>query len=408
MVNERIWQYERLGNFISIVKGKKPKTMYAKPVNGALPYVLASSFESGQYDQFTDDKSCKLCDVNDVLVLWDGSKAGRVAHGLEGYIGSTIAALKIADKTILSDRFLYYVLTNHNQLISGNTAGTGIPHVQRDVVEGIPIPMIPISEQRKIAAILTSVDDAIHATQSIIDQIEVVKHGLMQRLLMTGIGHTSFKETEIGEIPTRWDLVELSQITTKVTDGTHQSPKFINEGVPFMLVSNISSGRINWDTDKYISEETYNVLTKYVKPEKGDILYSAVGATYGVAVVIDCDKRFSFQRHIAHIKPIRKRIDSQFLMCVLNSPIGKNQADRAAVGNAQQTVTLGSLSKFVIPLPSLAEQRDISNILASMDKSIEKNVRYRNGLSVLKKGLMQVLLMGKVRVNVDKLSEVSV
>jgi len=145
----------------------------------------------------------------------------------------------------------------------------------------------------------------------------------------------------------------------RVTDGTHQPPKFTDEGIPFFLVKTISSGRVDWSHTKYVSQQTYGELTKRIRPKRGDILYTAVGATYGVALLVDFDDPFVFQRHIAHIIPNPTVFDSGYLSLFLNSPHGKRQSDKAAIGSAQPTVTLTSLSQFQVPCPVLEQQKDL-------------------------------------------------
>ncbi|MED1085499.1 restriction endonuclease subunit S [Bacillus mycoides] len=296
-------------------------------------------------------------------------------------------------QTILSDKFVEYT--------KSKMTGSNYPAINAGDVKDYRIYLPPLQEQKKIAEILSSVDEAIERTEEIIEQTEKIKKGLMQQLLTKGIGHTKFKKTVLGMTPEGWEVAALKSIARKVTDGTHQSPKFTEEGIPFLLVSNIVKGFINWETEKFISNETYLELTKNRQVEKGDILYSAVGS-YGVAVVVDIERGFSFQRHIAWVKPLVEKVDSHYLAYVLNSGIGKKQADSVAVGNAQKTITLDSLSKFLIPLPSLTEQKEIVDVLWSFDKKLRIENRKLLSLKMIKQGLMQSLLTGKVRVKVDK------
>lgn len=361
---------------------------------------------------FFDTMKKGILSNGDVLINKDGANTGKVGlydgrHFQNACINEHLFLLRAKANELTQEFMYYFMLSNKGQrMIKQCITGSAQPGLNTNFVQKFFISYpVDLLEQRKIADILTSVDHAIEKTEAIIQQTEVVKQGLMQKLLTKGIEHTKFKQTVIGEIPVGWELVKLSEVTTRITDGTHQSPEFIKQGIPFLLVSNIVSGKIDWDTEKYISEETYNTLTKNVKPERGDVLYSAVGS-YGVAVLNETDQPFSFQRHIAHIKPIHEQLVPKFLVYVLNSPIGKKQADRVAVGNAQKTVTLGSLSQFVLPLPTLSEQEKISKLLSSIDDSIQKNIEYRNELLTIKIALSQVLLTGIVRVNVNESSEV--
>lgn len=110
------------------------------------------------------------------------------------------------------------------------------------------------------------------------------------------------------------------------------------------------------NTSKFISEETYTELTKRCPIERDDVLYSTVGS-YGVPVKVDTNERFTFQRHIAHLKPDRDKLDSDFLVGMLSTPALKAQADMAARGIAQKTVNLGEIRKFQVIAPPIDEQK---------------------------------------------------
>ncbi|MEG4939096.1 restriction endonuclease subunit S [Microcoleus sp. F4-D5] len=176
-----------------------------------------------------------------------------------------------------------------------------------------------------------------------------------------------------------WQRVKLAEICDKITDGTHQPPSFNSEGIPFLFVRNIVSGQIDFNVEKYVSRETYEELTRRHRPLPGDLLFSAVGS-FGVAVVVDTERAFTFQRHIALLKPKTNQIDSYFLALYLNSPEGRQQSEIAATGGSQRTVTLQALAEFVIPLPPLAEQKRIAAIAQKADR-LRRTRRYALQLS---------------------------
>jgi type I restriction enzyme S subunit len=181
-------------------------------------------------------------------------------------------------------------------------------------------------------------------------------------------------------LPDAWIKIPLREISKKITDGTHQPPKFQSSGIPFLVIGNIVKGSINWTSvKKWVSEETYNELTARTRPERGDILYTAVGS-YGTAVAVHDDRPFSFQRHIAHIKPDGQAISQDFLAYWLNSPSARERADTVARGVAQKTVTLGDLAEFEIPLPPLSEQR---RIVDKIEALTTRSRRAREALDTL-------------------------
>jgi type I restriction enzyme S subunit len=180
----------------------------------------------------------------------------------------------------------------------------------------------------------------------------------------------------LSELPNNWIWASLDQCSYRITDGTHQPPTFTSEGIPFVFVKHIVKGKISFENTKFISAETYETLNKRCPVEKGDILYSAVGS-FGVAVPVHIDKKFSFQRHIAHIKP-SDFVNEYYIVHFLNSQIGYRQADSVAKGVAQRTVTLGDLTNFHFSLPPLAEQQKIVEEverLLSVADAIEQTVK---------------------------------
>ncbi|WP_081952900.1 restriction endonuclease subunit S [Rhizobium sp. YS-1r] len=161
-------------------------------------------------------------------------------------------------------------------------------------------------------------------------------------------------------------MVRLADVCTRISDGTHQAPKWADNGVPFLFVSNIRNGRISFETNKFVSSKEYTALTKNNPIDAGDVLYTAVGS-YGNSAVVPSGKTFIFQRHVAHLKPQHELVDSTYLAQMLETPAVRRQADKLARGVAQKTVTLSSLRDFEIPLPPLDEQKRIAAILNKAD-----------------------------------------
>ncbi len=160
----------------------------------------------------------------------------------------------------------------------------------------------------------------------------------------------------------------LDEVCSLITDGTHNPPKFVNSGIPFLLVSNVTGNIITYDTDKYITEETYAELTKRTPIEIGDVLLSTVGS-YGHPAIVEQERKFSFQRHIAHLKPKREMLDSKYLHSALLTPIAQDQIERLVLGVAQKTLNLSAIKSIRIPVPSIEEQIQLVAFIKLTDKS---------------------------------------
>ena len=111
-------------------------------------------------------------------------------------------------------------------------------------------------------------------------------------------------EDEISfELPEGWEWCRLSTISQYISDGDHQPPPQTDDGIPFLVISNVSNGFLDFTSTRYVSPDYYNGITEYRKPCKGDLLFTVTGS-YGIPVLVNENKLFCFQRHIAIIRPI--------------------------------------------------------------------------------------------------------
>lgn len=154
------------------------------------------------------------------------------------------------------------------------------------------------------------------------------------------------------DIPERWKWVRLECVTKSITDGDHQAPPQTETGIPFLVISNVSSGFMDFSNTRHVPKEYFEKLSADRKAVKGDILFTVTGS-YGIPMKVETEQEFCFQRHIALIKPM---IDANFLVMLLKSPLVKDQCDRVATGTAQKTVGLGSLRNILVPIPPKNEQ----------------------------------------------------
>lgn len=230
----------------------------------------------------------------------------------------------------------------------------------------------PLEEQRRIASALHALSGLTDALDSVISTSKQVENAIVQRAIQ------AFADAH----PVR----PLGSVCKRVTDGTHQPPTFTQSGVPFFLVKTISGGDVDWRHTKFVSHKTYTELTRNIRPCRGHVLYTAVGATYGVAKLVDFDGPFVFQRHIAHIIPEETLLLGEYIELFLNSPIGRRLSDKHAIGSAQPTVTLRSLSSFPIPCPPIEEQeklvKQVAEIRSSKYRAHRRLGQARSGLLV--------------------------
>lgn len=159
------------------------------------------------------------------------------------------------------------------------------------------------------------------------------------------------------ELPRGWEWVRTSAVFLSITDGDHLPPPQVDDGIAFLTIGNVNSGRINFAGCRQVDSEYYEKLDHSRRPTMGDILYTVVG-TYGRSIVVDVERPFCVQRHIAILRP-STLTDVSFLHILMSSPIAYIQATAAKTGIAQPTVALRPLRNFFLPLPPLSEQHRI-------------------------------------------------
>lgn len=165
---------------------------------------------------------------------------------------------------------------------------------------------------------------------------------------------------------------KLSELCSSISDGDHQPPPKVEQGIPFVTIANITStNKFDFSNSMFVPQEYYDSLDNKRKAQKGDILYSVVGS-FGTPVYMTEDIPFVFQRHIAILRP-NETIDSRFLYYTMKSRDFYMMADAAAIGAAQRTVSLTSLRNMEISVPPLETQHRIASILSAYDDLIENN-----------------------------------
>ena len=157
------------------------------------------------------------------------------------------------------------------------------------------------------------------------------------------------------QLPEGWVWCRLEDYVFSVTDGDHQAPPKVSKGIPFLVISNIADGSLDFSNTRYVPEEYYEEIQMERKPKRGDILFSVTGS-YGIVVNIKTDRQFCFQRHIGLIKPT---ISNEYLSFVLMSNYIKSLCDKLATGTAQKTVGLDTLRSLYVPIAPIEEQERI-------------------------------------------------
>jgi len=337
----------------------------------------------------------------------ENGKAAIVPEmGTDVGIGSTEYAVLSPDRNRLNQLYLYYLSKSHpvhNYAVSRMRGSTGRQRVPFDVFRReLDVALPPLSEQRIIASVLYNVDQAIEKTEKIIDRIARLKTGTIEQLTIEGVDHSEFKNIDASpgyldiEIPSSWEKVSYSDISTNVTYG-FTSPMPEAESGPWMVTAkDIKDGRIDYSEARKTTKEAFSeTLTSKSRPEPGTVLITKDGTLGNVAVVER--ENICINQSVASISPSEQRILPEFLALTLKSPLAKEQIEAYNPQTTIGHIKISELAKWELGLPPLEEQEEIVSIIESLRARESAGKEYKKRLQRLKQGLMQDLLSGEVR-----------
>jgi type I restriction enzyme S subunit len=288
----------------------------------------------------------------------------------------------------------------------------GQTHIYRDDVASIPLLVPPVSEQRKIAAILSSVDDAIDATQAVIDQLQVVKNATMVELLTRGLPgrHTRFKQTEIGDVPERWALCSIddlglpgqSVVRTGPFGSSMKTKDFRPCGVQVLTIQSLGEGEILHGGLFFVDEEKAAELAEY-KVRVNDVVFSRVADIGRCAAIGEGEAGWLISPNLSRIRLDAQKADARFLMYLITmGEVVRRQVEMVAGNAGRPVITSTTLKNLRLPLPSIEEQHAIAAAGRELEARVGAEVRALEALRTVKVALMSVLLTGEVRVTPDK------
>lgn len=353
----------------------------------------------------------------DVLINKDGAQTGKV--GLykgdfpDACVNEHLFILRNQNESN-DQRFLFYsvLLPETQTKIARRITGSAQPGLNTTFVDAVDI-LIPSNptEQRRIAEILSTLDEAIAQTEALIAKHQQIKAGLMHDLFTRGVtpdGHLRptreqapdlYKESPLGWIPKEWGCDYLQNLTLKIVDGVHHTPSYVEHGVPFVTIKNLTASQgIDFKELSYVTLADHREFLKRADPKPGDVLVTKDG-TLGVSRIVEpFHPEFSIFVSVAQLRPIATRLRPQMLHSFFDSGFYEQQMGGLSAGSGLKHIHLAHFRRFQIPLPSPNEQDRIAAITFATNERLASEMLLLAKLRQQKHGLMHDLLTGRVRV----------
>ena len=298
--------------------------------------------------------------------------------------------------------YKFYAEYQNGTVLKFQQQTTGIINFQLAEYLGYKSVFPPLPEQQKIAAILSSIDDVIEKTRAQIDKLKDLKTGMMQELLTKGIGHTAFKDSPVGRIPEGWDVVSLSTLASFVTSGSRGWAQYYSDSGPlFIRIGNLTREHINlrFDDCVYVSPPE-SAEGKRTQVKLGDVLISITADLGVIGVVNESIGEAYVNQHVSLV-----RLDQPEAARWVGHFLAFENSQKQFVANndagAKSGLNLSAIRNTLVAMPETEERQRIVEALDAVDGEIAKKRQKVQHVMRMKKALMQDLLTGKVRVNID-------
>lgn len=395
-----------------------------------------------------------------VLVSSTGSSKviGRACVVEKDYEKTTIGAflLLCRPKEIIVKKWIHYIFKTlrYRLYISEQAKGTNIKNIKNEYLENFYIPLPPLNEQKRIVEKLDFLFEKTKRAKEIIEEIKVDienrKISILDRAfkgvltskwrnenkvsdvkeLLKSINDEKIKKWEeeclqaekegkkkpkkpiIREIedmivpvdeqpyklPDSWVWVKLDNLCSKITDGTHKTPKYTDSGVPFISVKDIYDNQVSFNNTKFISQEEHNELYKRCNPEYDDILLTKSG-TIGRTAVIKTKTEFSLFVSVALLKNYKNVIDSNYLSLNIQDFFNKINISQTIKEGVIKNYHISDMKEQLIPLPPLEEQQEIVRILDEVlenENKVKELLELEERIDVLEKSILNKAFKGEL------------
>ncbi len=372
------WEYFKNGKYAFIRVGNLTNTMICKY---PLKYDLIN-------DKAVQDLKLKKFKKGDIIFPKSGESIKLEKRAIlkeDSYVVNHLAIIEPTNK--INNLFLFYYMNTIKT--ADYLVGSSMPSLQLSVIKNFPVLLPPLEEQKRIADILSTVDEKINIINKEIQLTEKLKNGIIHKLLTEGIGHIEFKDTEIGRIPKEWKVVKLVEII-----------KYVKGKKPKELKLEYKDQYLPYLSTDYLRE---NKNTKFVDSLKNVILINEDdlillwdGSNAGEVFL---GRPGVLSSTMVRIQLKNNEYNKTFFYYLLKR--NENYIKERTKGTGIPHVDKIVLNNINIPIPPLEEQKRIADILSTVDEKLELLNLKKQNLEILKKGLMNDLLTGKVRVKIN-------
>ncbi|NFO64380.1 restriction endonuclease [Clostridium botulinum] len=408
----RNWVWTNLKSIVKFKKGKKPKVLLDEFCENCIPYVTISYFQTKEAKQYTfETETNRLCNENDVLIVWDGARAGLIGTGVKGALGSTLCKIKYDG---MNDKFIYYYFLSKYDLINSNTKGTGIPHVDPTYLDTLTLGIPPLKEQQRIVDRIESLFEKLDKAKELIEEARVEfekrKSAIFEKAFRGELtekwrennkqiflpdyllNKKTYNENYKYILPSSWRVMKLSDVAKIIMGQSPKGDSYNSNGLGIPLVN----GPVEFGKTPF----SYTIKSKWTtKPtkmcEKYDLLLCVRGSTLGKINIA------GFEACIGRgVAAIRADIEQKYINYRINAM--REEIYNAGTGTTFPNISSKQIAELLTEVPPAEEQKEVVRILDKLledESKIEQLTALEDQIELIKKSILAKAFRGEVGTN---------
>ena len=366
---KQVWEIKKLGEVCEIINGFAFKSQLFREEgdgilrisniqNGYVDLTDIAHFSKDDYPKTSFEKYAVL--PNDIVVALSGATTGKFGINKTGkklYLNQRVAICRESSSK-LNHLFLLYYLQTRSKSFLESAEGVAQPNLSTEQMKQYDIPIPPREEQEMIVEELDCLSGVIEKKREQLRELDALAKSIFYQMFGDPITN------EKG-----WEVKKLGEVAYIGLGFTH-TPEYVEDGVAFLSVKDISSGEICWDNIKYVSRQEYDSAPKGAKPNKGDIMFCRVG-TMGKPVIVDTDIPFCTFVSLGYLHILDEDILNIYVKYWMQSYAFDVQVEENVKGVAIKNLNTGWLKTFNIQHPPISLQQEFADKIEAIEKQKE-------------------------------------
>lgn len=352
------WPLVKLKDCCDIIMGQAPKgDTYNTSEKGYALIAGAGDFGNTVPlpKKFTT-KPTRLSAAGD-LILCIRATIGDINWSDQVYcLGRGVAGLRPFEN--IDAKYLWYFIKSNKRSLEAEGTGSTFKHVSRHHIENWQLPLPPLEEQKRIAAILDKADYIRQKRQQAIKMADQFLRSVF--LDMFGDPVTN---------PKGWDVIEISNVCTDIVDCVNRTAPAVEQITPYKMIrtTNVRNHRLNLDSVRYVEKDVYEKWTRRLKPELGDIIFTRE-APAGEAGVVETEDLIFLGQRTMHFRPDMEKVNSTYLLYELMSAGVKDQIRKLSTGSTVTHLSVPECKRFKVRVPPVQLQNEFSYIASKLNR----------------------------------------